>query len=152
VAKKKRGNGEGSITRRKNGVGVPSTPSTQPKDASKGRFTAGLARSAAKNGVYLCCKVRVSGNGPEGTRTPGLRHARAALSQLSYGPNVKLSYPSIHAVSSKAVGAGNLAYRQPDSPGNNILDSSSYRTYRASVHSCDGSVFPRRSKPHGKRR
>ena len=24
--------------------------------------------------------------GPEGTRTPGLRHARAALSRLSYGP------------------------------------------------------------------
>jgi hypothetical protein len=25
-------------------------------------------------------------SGPEGTRTPGLRHAKAALSQLSYGP------------------------------------------------------------------
>jgi hypothetical protein len=25
-------------------------------------------------------------SGPEGTRTPDLRHARAALSRLSYGP------------------------------------------------------------------
>ena len=35
------------------------------------------------------------GSGPEGTRTPGLRHAKAALSQLSYGPKIEPEYPSI---------------------------------------------------------
>ena len=34
----------------------------------------------------LTCKSPQKGSGPEGTRTPGLRHARAALSRLSYGP------------------------------------------------------------------
>jgi hypothetical protein len=32
------------------------------------------------------CKTGAFRSGPEGTRTPDLRHARAALSRLSYGP------------------------------------------------------------------
>ena len=32
------------------------------------------------------CKSQQKRSGPEGTRTPDLRHARAALSRLSYGP------------------------------------------------------------------
>jgi|SRR5687767_1226793 hypothetical protein len=42
-------------------------------------------------GAFSCssrftCKSTEKESGPEGTRTPGLRHARAALSRLSYGP------------------------------------------------------------------
>ena len=40
------------------------------------------------------CKSKGKRSGPEGTRTPDLRHAKAALSQLSYGPTTKLGYPS----------------------------------------------------------
>ena len=34
----------------------------------------------------FCPQIEGKKSGPEGTRTPGLRHARAALSRLSYGP------------------------------------------------------------------
>ena len=36
------------------------------------------------SGFYL--QIAEKKSGPEGTRTPDLRHARAALSRLSYGP------------------------------------------------------------------
>ena len=45
-------------------------------------------------------------SGPEGTRTPGLCHAKAALSQLSYGPKKNLDYPSTEADRSKVGDAG----------------------------------------------
>ena len=45
-------------------------------------------------------------SGPEGTRTPGLCHAKAALSQLSYGPKKNLGYPSTEAGRSKVGDAG----------------------------------------------
>jgi hypothetical protein len=34
----------------------------------------------------ITCKYAISGSGPDETRTRDLRHAKAALSQLSYGP------------------------------------------------------------------
>ena len=46
------------------------------------------------------------GSGPEGTRTPGLCHAKAALSQLSYGPKKDFNYPSTEADRSKVGDAG----------------------------------------------
>jgi hypothetical protein len=36
--------------------------------------------------LRFTCKSLEKESGPEGTRTPDLRHARAALSRLSYGP------------------------------------------------------------------
>ena len=39
--------------------------------------------------VVFSCKTAYFGSGAEGIRTPDLRRAKAALSQLSYGPGTK---------------------------------------------------------------
>jgi hypothetical protein len=36
--------------------------------------------------LHFSCKTSVFSSGAEGIRTPDLRRAKAALSQLSYGP------------------------------------------------------------------
>src|SRR5919107_2558786 len=44
-----------------------------------------------KTAMSFICKSRYYKSGAEGIRTPDLRRAKAALSQLSYGPGTKLS-------------------------------------------------------------
>ena len=55
----------------------------------------------------LTCKTAHFRSGAEGTRTPGLRRAKAALSQLSYGPrNGKMSLRVAGAFFNESASAG----------------------------------------------
>ena len=45
-----------------------------------------IAAKTSLRAVVLCCKTVGFRSGPDETRTRDLRHARAALSRLSYGP------------------------------------------------------------------
>ena len=50
----------------------------------------GLTR-VPRSPLVFCLQIRVFCSGAEGIRTPDLRRAKAALSQLSYGPGMGVS-------------------------------------------------------------
>jgi hypothetical protein len=77
---------------------------------------------AFEHDLRLTCKTRVLRSGAEGIRTPDLRRAKAALSQLSYGPE-RGWWREFTAVA----GGGLMDSRLADAPGRLLAGDESVR-------------------------
>jgi hypothetical protein len=71
-----------------------STSTTVRVNCSRGLSDDGYLGGPPLRRSYFACKTPDHRSGAEGIRTPDLRRAKAALSQLSYGPETTLSVRS----------------------------------------------------------
>ena len=92
------------------------------------------------------CKTQLFLGGPDETRTRDLCHAKAALSQLSYGPKVNPGYTSIRDGRSKVVDAR----VEPASFLRDGPEGVSYRIDR-SVHEAGHHEVPRPAPEEGEK-
>ena len=96
--------------------------------------------------LLFTCKPKDLRSGPDETRTRDLCHAKAALSQLSYGPKVNPGYTSIRDDRSKVVDAR----IEPASFLRDGPEGVSYRVDR-SVHEAGHHEVPRPAPEEGEK-